>query len=293
MPLIEGKSAKSFKKNLKTEVHAGKPLKQSLAIAYSMKRKADEKKMAAGGFVKEEEASGYVDHPGKDKAEHIMHEGGCAHGGPVHCNMGCYADGGKVTPEPSPSPQAPVSQEGWDKFQKGLNSAGMSEGGYLNGNEDETEPTAMADAEDTGYLGMPKEHELHNSAAMEEDERRLNQHGQNEQGPYSTAMSEGGQITDNYQSEAHMEDMVGRIMAKRQNHYSEGGRVANDTKIEAGFDPNEFDDLAHRDNLESSYGKDDNAGDDLDNADQNHLREDIVSRIMRSRAKKDRMPRPA
>lgn len=50
MPLIKGKSQKSFVKNLKTEMHAGKPMKQSLAIAYAMKKKA--KKMADGGETK-------------------------------------------------------------------------------------------------------------------------------------------------------------------------------------------------------------------------------------------------
>ena len=40
MPLIKSKSKKAFKANVKKEIQAGKPLKQSLAIAYSVKRKA-------------------------------------------------------------------------------------------------------------------------------------------------------------------------------------------------------------------------------------------------------------
>ena len=35
MPLIKGKSPKSFAKNIKTEMAAGKPKKQAVAIAYS------------------------------------------------------------------------------------------------------------------------------------------------------------------------------------------------------------------------------------------------------------------
>ena len=40
MPLKKSKSAKAFKENIKAEVKAGKPVKQAVAIAYSVKRKA-------------------------------------------------------------------------------------------------------------------------------------------------------------------------------------------------------------------------------------------------------------
>lgn len=43
MPLIAGKSKKAFSQNVKTEMAAGKPQKQAVAIAYSMKRKASGK----------------------------------------------------------------------------------------------------------------------------------------------------------------------------------------------------------------------------------------------------------
>ncbi len=49
MPLLKSKSKKAFGKNVETEMHAGKPQKQALAIAYSMKRKS---KKASGGMVK-------------------------------------------------------------------------------------------------------------------------------------------------------------------------------------------------------------------------------------------------
>jgi hypothetical protein len=45
MPLKEGKSKKAFEKNIKTEIEAGKPPKQAVAIAYAVKRK----NMAKGG----------------------------------------------------------------------------------------------------------------------------------------------------------------------------------------------------------------------------------------------------
>ena len=47
MPLIKGKSPASFSHNVSAEMHAGKPQKQAVAIAYSEKRKAQH--MAEGG----------------------------------------------------------------------------------------------------------------------------------------------------------------------------------------------------------------------------------------------------
>ena len=52
MPLIKGKSQKAFKHNVEAEMEHGKPQGQALAIAYSMKRKAQHK--AKGGEVEHE-----------------------------------------------------------------------------------------------------------------------------------------------------------------------------------------------------------------------------------------------
>jgi hypothetical protein len=49
MPLIHSKRPSAFKKNIETEMHAGKPQKQAVAIAYSLKRGAEHK--ADGGMV--------------------------------------------------------------------------------------------------------------------------------------------------------------------------------------------------------------------------------------------------
>lgn len=43
MPLIKSKSPEAFKKNIKAEIKAGKPVKQAVAIAYSEKREAAKK----------------------------------------------------------------------------------------------------------------------------------------------------------------------------------------------------------------------------------------------------------
>ena len=43
MPLIKGKSEKTQKKNIETEIKAGKPVKQAVAISYAVKREAEKK----------------------------------------------------------------------------------------------------------------------------------------------------------------------------------------------------------------------------------------------------------
>lgn len=40
MSLVKSKSDKAFKENVKKEVVSGKPIKQAVAIAYSVKREA-------------------------------------------------------------------------------------------------------------------------------------------------------------------------------------------------------------------------------------------------------------
>ncbi len=40
MPLVKSASQSAFRKNVKAEMQAGKPQKQALAVAYSVKREA-------------------------------------------------------------------------------------------------------------------------------------------------------------------------------------------------------------------------------------------------------------
>lgn len=95
MPLKHGKSKKTLQENIKTEIEHGKDPRQAVAIAYAVRRKAMKK--AEGGMIPGVESP----HEGEpmNKKLHPMAKGGkvmCAHGGPVHCDMGCYNEGGEV-----------------------------------------------------------------------------------------------------------------------------------------------------------------------------------------------------
>ena len=46
MPLVKSTSKQAFRKNVAAEVNAGKPVKQAVAIAYSVKRSAASKPAA-------------------------------------------------------------------------------------------------------------------------------------------------------------------------------------------------------------------------------------------------------
>jgi hypothetical protein len=48
MPLKKSTSSKAFKSNIKAEMKAGKPQKQAVAIAYAVKRDADDKRKTKG-----------------------------------------------------------------------------------------------------------------------------------------------------------------------------------------------------------------------------------------------------
>jgi len=139
-------------------------------------------------------------------------------------------------------------------------------------------------------------------SAMSQDERKLGQHGQIELGPEDgggfhdeSYKGNPGNPWDNYADteDGDGTDMVGRVMAQHQQRFSRGGRVANSDKPIADSMSAEYDDLHLRDDLESTYGEDNNAGDDNDNPGENKRRADIIAKIMKSRAKKDRNPYPA
>ena len=49
MPLLKSKSEKAFKQNIRTEIKAGRPIKQAVAIAFNIKRGAGKRRGAPFG----------------------------------------------------------------------------------------------------------------------------------------------------------------------------------------------------------------------------------------------------
>lgn len=243
---------------------------KSLALSHALKKRS--KKMAEGGEIK----SGYVMHEGDmvkrdemamEEDDRMLNQHGEHEEGPEGAWM---AEGGKVG-----------SGKQRDDHEMGVHK-------YNHEGPGNSPAGSFTSAAKYGNTSVPK-HELQDYARKEhgrvlEDSRAM-------PAPKLKGLAEGGFI-GSHQSEEDEMDMVGRIMKQREHMYSEGGRVANDDEPMADSMPAEYDDLVLDDHLDGhNSGAAD--GDDLGNTKEDHDRSDIISKIMRSRAKRDKMPRPA
>jgi hypothetical protein len=75
MPLLPGKSKQALSKNIATEMHAGKPQKQSIAIAFSVQRK-NRKKARGGEVTANEEGITDINKARDDREMAMMADGG-------------------------------------------------------------------------------------------------------------------------------------------------------------------------------------------------------------------------
>lgn len=118
MPLVQGKSKQSFSKNVGELMNAGHPQKQSLAIAYDIKRK-NKKKMASGGEVAEQAPAPNPDPraPNPDKAKRFMSGFG-------------YAEGGEVNEKLHPQHEGIMNKH--EMVAKKIMAKKMAEGGMVN-----------------------------------------------------------------------------------------------------------------------------------------------------------------
>jgi hypothetical protein len=182
-------------------------------------------------------------------------------------------------------------------------------GDATNDSESKVDPTAMTRKDRAlAAFAMPHAQDEYDpkqeparkmdSRAMAEDDRMLGQHGAMEVGDEGEDRMDTPHPMDPHavenQDPLHEMDMVTRIMHKRYpEHFAEGGEV-KDEEPTAGFESNDFDEL-DRDPPETAEADDTgaNSGDEVGDEQEDDDRKDIVSRIMKSRAKKDRNPSPA
>lgn len=95
-------------------------------------------------------------------------------------------------------------------------------------------------------------------------------------------MAEGGEVKEDDGSEG----IVDRIMKR----FAKGGDVGEPV---ADFEKNDFDYLDQADPGADADDTGASSGDEIGDEQEDEDRDDVVGRIMKSRAKKDRMPRPA
>ena len=191
MPLIKRRSKKSFDENMETEMDEGKPKNQSLAIAYSMKKKA--KKMAEGGMMGEQSDAHEEEmlHEPEDSLSEMSGAGVQGHQIHIHVNpkqgygehRGNYAHGGMAGEQSKEHEMDMVDRIMTKRACKG----GMySEGGKVADGEEE-----LADTK-------PNEFDV-----MEDNDLAFSDTGE------SSGDEHGSKLNQE-------EDMVDRIMKKRK-----------------------------------------------------------------------------
>jgi len=218
MPLIVGKSPASFGKNVSTEMHAGKPQKQSLAIAYAMKRKAQKEHKAHGGFVEEEKASGYANCP------HCMAKGGMCE---KHMAAGGFVEEEKAS--------------GWDEFDhpgKKMNMAAEHESEHedmMHHEEDEDEDLDMVDRimrQRMSHGGMMRKGyseggRVANRTMDEEDEFEPNEFDDMVKDNHLDPEYHDNEEIGDEQEDEDRHDIISRIMRSRRlkaGHYPKTGQ---------------------------------------------------------------------
>lgn len=95
MPLIHSKKPRAFSENIRREIHAGKPQKQAVAIAYSVKREAEKRDHKAYGGCIGAECTGCSD-------------------------PACYAGGGEIK-----GVHSGETEQGASKKEMGMSNAGV------------------------------------------------------------------------------------------------------------------------------------------------------------------------
>ena len=217
MPLIQSKSKKAFNKNVGTEMNAGKPQKQSLAIAFSVQRKNKRKKMAQGGGLEDE-----TPHTGKDEAEMLR----------MKADKKAYAKGGSVQEDGMDESKPHSGKGATDAFRKAADRKAFAKGGSLEDMEESEEKDLMKSASPGPYGAEPKK-------GYDKKQSHIQSDGLDEEHPHTgeteadmyrrhaeeMAYFEGGKVEDfdgdEESEDEHPENMVEAIMRKKKKAFSE------------------------------------------------------------------------
>lgn len=187
MPLIKSKSKQAVSKNIETEMNAGKPQKQSIAIAMSVQRQAKKKKMAYGGPA-QRETNAVSPEPRKPDntrppeseymADHFA-EGGMA--GEDCSNCGHPFNRNPGTPEAKPDDMRPPESEYMaNHFANGgiaesiMNKKRMASGGMVDINENAQESGQTPYDEDNSEAYKK---ELYDDSQLSDQPSDSNEHG--------------------------------------------------------------------------------------------------------------------
>lgn len=181
MPLFKSSSKKAVGKNIEAEMDAGKPQKQSIAIAMDVQRRAKKKKMAFGGKA-EYDADSHLDpQEGRDDERAI----------PVDEYMADKWSEGSAPARKPDDERLPMDEYMDDQFaeggsvvdrimQKRMKGQSYAEGGEVEGSEHDSElPADMWESDeeaglkenysDSGEHMQPKDSNEHSHSLPEED----------------------------------------------------------------------------------------------------------------------------
>lgn len=232
------------------------------ATAYAMKKKS---RMASGGTVKSGDPTMNYYGGGAVGVNAPTMEKGVSHAGHF-ARLGKDRD----KRDPMKEEDAEYAKEAHSNSLKELKSmkgptsgkSGFAEGGMLT---------------DEGYQSQCHEGcnfpcEIHEEASGFVDETAPNRM------PNHQGLTDGGE-----QDSSHDMGIMGRAMKRHM--MSRGGKVANSDELTAGFEPNEFDDLHLRDDLESEYTGE-NSGDEIGNSAEEKRRKNMIMRAMLRMKKK-------
>lgn len=276
MPLMQGRSKKAFSKNVETEMKAGKPQDQSLAIAYDIKRKNSKKKMAYGGKAENDNAE--VPAPkhttGGPSEDEFMSSHATDGGSPPrysdderlpesetmadHFAKGgtaCYADGSEVKPPKKPMDITPMDEDTRkqmgkkplviDIYNPNEDPANLAFGGAA---EDDMEPAVpMRKSDDTRfpedeYMSTDKWSKGAAPARKPDDKRP------------SRAEYMADHFAEGGEAEGHYGSVAEAIMAKKRKKYADGGMV--DLDENAREEPNNEDQMSYEALKKENYSED-------------------------------------